>query len=141
MSEGIKIKIKDFYNNAIGESEYTYVSKEVYETLANSFRREAHAEFMRDIRHRSSEGYVEGDTENLILNYKNTLEEDVILKMDLEQLQIALQSLTEIQRERLQLYFFQGLSTREIAERQGINQNAVWKSIQMAIRNLKKFFD
>lgn len=141
MSEKIKIRIKDFYNNAIGESEYTYVSKEVYETLVNSFRREAHAEFMRDVRHRSSEGYVEGETEDLILNYKNTLEEDVILKMDLEQLQIALQSLTEIQRERLQLYFFQGLSTREIAERQGINQNAVWKSIQMAIRNLKKFFD
>lgn len=140
VSEKVKIRIKDFYNNVIGEQEYTYVSKEVYETLANSFRKEAHAEHMRDLRHRSAEGYIEGDTEDLILNYENTLEEEVILKMDLERLQIALQSLTEIQRERLQLYFFERLSTREIAERQGINQNAVWKSIQMAIKNLRNFF-
>lgn len=47
MSEWIRIRIKDFYKNAVGEEEYAYVSKEVYEALADTFRREAHAEEMR----------------------------------------------------------------------------------------------
>ena len=33
MSKKIRIKIKDFYKDAIGEIEYTYVSEEVYEAL------------------------------------------------------------------------------------------------------------
>lgn len=140
MSEQIRIKVTDFYNNAVGEMEYAYVSKEVYEALANSFRREAHAELMRDLRHLSSGGYIEGDTEDLIAQQGNLLEEQVLLKMDLEMLQVAIQSLTDIQKERLHLYFFEGLSTREIAEKQGTNQNAVWKSIQAAIKKLKNFF-
>ena len=37
MPEWIRIKISDFYYNAVGESEYTYVSPEVYEALMNSF--------------------------------------------------------------------------------------------------------
>lgn len=36
--------------------------------------------------------------------------------------------------------FFEGLTSREIADRQGVRQNAVWKSIQGAIETLKKFF-
>ena len=30
MSEWIRIRIKDFYKDAVGETEYTYVSHEVY---------------------------------------------------------------------------------------------------------------
>lgn len=108
--------------------------------LVNSFRRESHAEFMRDLRHRTAEGYIEGETENLLMDTEESLEEKVIRQMDLKILQTAMQSLTEIQKERLHLYFFEGLSTREIAERQGTNQNAVWKSIQAAIKKLKNFF-
>lgn len=141
VSEKIKIRIKDFYNNAIGESEYAYVSKDVYEILVNSFRKEAHAQLMRDLRHRTVDGYVEGDTEGLMINQEESLEEQIILKMDLEILQVAMQSLTDIQKERLHLYFFEGLSTREIAEKQGTNQNAVWKSIQASIKKLKIFFE
>lgn len=141
VSERIKIRIKDFYNNALGESEHVYVSKDVYEILANSFRKEAHAQLMRDLRHRIVDGYVEGDTEDLLMNQEESLEEQIILKMDLETLQVAMQSLTDIQKERLHLYFFEGFSTREIAEMQGTNQNAVWKSVQASIKKLKKFFE
>lgn len=130
MPDNIQIRIKDFYKDSIEDMEYTYVTQEVYEMLVNSFRRESHAEFMRDLRHRTAEGYIEGETENLLMDTEESLEEKVIRQMDLKILQTAMQSLTEIQKERLHLYFFEGLSTREIAERQGTNQNAVWKSIQ-----------
>lgn len=48
--------------------------------------------------------------------------------------------LTEIQRRRFILYFFHGLSTRQIAERENVHQRAVWDSLQWTSRKLKKFF-
>lgn len=141
MSEWIKIRVKDFYKDAIGETEYTYVTREVYEALANTFRKEAHAEEMRDLRHTTADGYVEGDTEDLMMDTGEPLEDMVIRQMELEVLQKAMQSLTEVQRERLHLYFFEGMTTREIAEKIGVSQNVVWKSIQGAVNNLKKFFE
>ena len=49
MSEWIKIRIKDFYKDAIGEVEYAYVTKEVYEALQDTFRKEVHAQKMKDL--------------------------------------------------------------------------------------------
>ena len=66
MSEWIRIRVKDFYKDAVGELEYTYVTREVYEALADTFRKEAHAQEMRDIRHTTKDGYTEGETEDLV---------------------------------------------------------------------------
>ena len=140
MSEWIRIRIKDFYKNAVGEKEYAYVSKEVYESLADTFRREAHAEEMRDLRHTTADGYTEGETEDLMTERGETLEDAVIRRMELETLQEAMQSLTGIQRERLHLYFFEGMTIREIAEKQKVNRNAVWKSLQVILEQLRTFF-
>lgn len=141
MSEWIRIRIKDFYKDAIGETEYTYVTREVYEALTETFRKEAHAQQMRDLRHISKEGYTEGATEELAFDSTESLEDMVIRQMELETLQKAMQSLTDAQKERLHLYFFEGLSTREIAQKQQTNQNAVWKSIQSSVKKLKNFFE
>lgn len=141
MSEWIRIRIKDYYKNTIGNTEDVYVSREVYEMLSNTYRKELHKQEMRDLRHRTKDGYTEGETEDLLMIYGKSLEEFIIRKMDLEILQNAMQSLTEVQRERLHLYFFEGLTTREIAEKYHTNQNAVWKSIQGAIKKLKIFFE
>ncbi|MDE7204376.1 MAG: sigma-70 family RNA polymerase sigma factor, partial [Lachnospiraceae bacterium] len=108
MSEWIKIRIKDFYKDAVGGSEYTYVSHEVYEALADTFRKEAHAEEMRDLRHIMAGGYIEGETEEQIAEETQSLEDAVIRQMELETLQEAVQSLTGVQRDRLHLYFFEG---------------------------------
>ncbi|MDR2023853.1 MAG: sigma-70 region 4 domain-containing protein [Hungatella sp.] len=49
--------------------------------------------------------------------------------------------LTEVQRRRFVLHFFQGLSTYQIAEREAVHQRAVWDSLYWASKKLKKFFD
>lgn len=141
MSKCIKIRIKDFYKDAVGETEYTYVTEEVYEALANTFRKETHAEEMRDLRHITVNGYVEGMTEDLIKETGISLEDMVIRQIEIEILQKAMQSLTEVQKERLHLYFFKGMTTREIADKLGVSQNVVWKSIRGSINTLKKFFE
>lgn len=141
MSEWIRMRVKDFYKDAIGETEYTYVTREVYEALTETFRKEAHAQQMRDLRHISKECYTEGATEELAFDSTESLEDMVIRQIELETLQKAMQSLTDAQKERLHLYFFEGLSTREIAQKQQTNQNAVWKSIQSSVKKLKNFFE
>ena len=141
MSEWIRIRIKDFYKDAIGEAEYTYVTKEVYEALTETFRKEAHAQEMRDLRHITKEGYIEGETEELAFASGESLEDIVIRQIELETLQKAMQSLTEIQKERLHLYFFQGLTYRQIAEKQGIGEKNVRESIAGAIKKIKKIFE
>lgn len=141
MSEWIRIRVKDFYTDAIGETEYTYVTKEVYEALTETFRKEAHAQEMRDLRHVTKEGYTEGETEDLAFDSGESLEDMVIRQMELETLQKAMQSLTEVQRERLHLYFFEGLTYRQIAEKKRIGEKNVRESITGAIKKIKKFFD
>ena len=141
MSEWIRIRGKEFYTDAIGETEYTYVTKEVYEALTETFRKEAHAQEMRDLRHVTKEGYTEGETEDLAFDSGESLEDMVIRQMELETLQKAMQSLTEVQRERLHLYFFEGLTYRQIAEKKRIGEKNVRESITGAIKKIKKFFD
>ena len=48
--------------------------------------------------------------------------------------------LTVAQQRRLQLYYFQGLSTRQIARMEGVHQRAVWDSLMWAGKKLKKFY-
>ncbi len=124
----------------MGEKEFVYVTREVYEALLNTFRREKHAQLMRDIRHLTLKGYVEGETEEFLSENELSLEDEVIHQMDLDILQKAIQSLSQEQKERLYLYFFKGKSIREIARVQGINRNAVWKSIQKTLLQLRSFF-
>lgn len=141
MSEWIRIRIKDFYKDAVGETEYAFVSPEVYEMLADTFRREAHAEEMRDLRHITADGYTEGMTEDLMTEQGQTLEDTVIHRLELETLQKAMQSLTYVQRERLHLYFFCGLTFRQIGEKAGVSDMSVRESIETSLKKIKKFFN
>ena len=138
MSKKIRIRVSDFYKNAVGEIEYIEVSEEVYEALANTFRREAHAEEMRDLRHVTKDGYVEGDTEDLLLFSKESLEDYVIRRIELENMRRAMKNLSAAQKERLQMYFFEGLSYRQMGEKLGISHIAVRDSIELAIKKIRK---
>lgn len=52
----------------------------------------------------------------------------------------AIQALEEKQRQRIILYFFAGLTEREIAEIYECSSAAIHYSIELAIKNLKKLF-
>lgn len=65
-------------------------------------------EQMRDLRNRTAEGFTEGDTDDLLMDSPESLEDMVIQQMEIETLQKAIQTFLEIQRERLHLYFFEG---------------------------------
>ena len=140
MSEWIRIRVKDFYKDAVGELEYTYVTREVYEALVDTFRKEAHAQEMRDIRHTTKDGYTEGETEDLVELTGESVEDTVIRQMEIETLQKAMQSLTPVQRERLHFYFFEGMTYRQIAAKEGVGEKNIRESINGAVKKITKYF-
>jgi len=141
MPEWIMLRLKDFYKDAVGETDQVLVSEEVYELLANVFRREAHAQQMKDARNRIDKGYLEGNSEVLMLEAAEDNVEDLAIRhLELEVLQKAMRSLTDAQRQRLYLYYFEGRTVREIAQRQHVSSNAVWKSINGALEQIRQFF-
>lgn len=50
-------------------------------------------------------------------------------------------NLTEIQKRRFILHFYQNKSLREIAKLEGVKHTPVYRSIQYATKKLKDFFD
>ena len=53
----------------------------------------------------------------------------------------ALDKLTDVQRRRYLMYTVDGLSTREIAEKEGATQHAIMCSIQWAEKKIKKILE
>jgi RNA polymerase sigma-70 factor (ECF subfamily) len=141
MSNEIKIRIQDYYEDYTGEKEYIHVSPEVYEIITNTFRKESHAEQMRDFRNRIPGWYGEGSTEDLLNEASEPLEDIVIRQIDIQILQRAMQTLPPIQKERLFMYFFQGLTASEIAKECKVSQQAISMSIQVALKKLKNFMN
>ena len=52
----------------------------------------------------------------------------------------ALKTLTDVQRKRVYLYYYKGLSEREIAAIEGVSYKQVRKSLVQAQKKLKKYF-
>ena len=69
-----------------------------------------------------------------------TVEESALQSMEYAQLHRAISELPEIQKRRLILYYFQGLTYEQIAEMEGCTKRAVKFSVDIAVEKLKKFF-
>ena len=69
-----------------------------------------------------------------------TVEESALQSMEYAQLHRAISVLPEIQKRRLILYYFQGLTYEQIAEMEGCTKRAVKFSVDIAVEKLKKFF-
>jgi RNA polymerase sigma-70 factor, ECF subfamily len=65
--------------------------------------------------------YLRTDIESLVLDEtlagEGNVEQEIAVKLDFDRLQCAFDDLTEMQRETLKLFYFEGLQLREISER------------------------
>ena len=72
-------------------------------------------------------------------SYKAESVEEVVLRnIEYEELHQAIATLTETQQRRLTLYFFRGLTYKQIAEMESCSISSVCGSISAAIENIKK---
>ena len=68
------------------------------------------------------------------------VEETVLDKLLVEQLHRAIHKLSQKQKRRLVLHYFDGMTFQEIAIKEGCSVRAVEYSVHNAIQSLKKFF-
>lgn len=66
------------------------------------------------------------------------MEEDIMLRIVLKQ---AMDQLTEVQRRRVQLRYFEGLTYAQIAKLEQTTDPAILKSISAALKKMKKFLE
>ncbi len=69
------------------------------------------------------------------------VEETIIHKMMLDKLKSALNLLSESEQALIQAMFFEGLSERELAKKEGVNHNAVHKRKIRILTKLKKIIE
>ena len=67
------------------------------------------------------------------------VEDAVYESMQTQALREGVNQLPEVQKRRLQMYFFDGLTYEEIAVREGCSYQAVQKSIAAALKKSRKF--
>lgn len=69
------------------------------------------------------------------------IEKEQLRRMEIEKVRKVLAMMKPVQKERLCKVVLLGLSSRKIAQEEGINYNAVDKSIKAAIKNFKKYYE
>ncbi len=69
---------------------------------------------------------------------KNIIEEIIIYNSTLEELRVAIEQLSEIQKRRIKKYYFLEKTEQEIALEEGTTRQAVNKSLKEARERLKK---
>ena len=110
-----------------------------FAAVRDDFRRNENKHKMRAVRSIEPFDY---DDELLATHHpeiiRDSLEDEIILLNEYEKLQSAIATLNPVQRRRLIMFFFDNMSYAKIAEKEGIAKSAAYKSIQIAIENVKK---
>lgn len=113
------------------------ISKEIYEAL-DRFELDDLVELNEYDRH------IEHSEMFEITLYKRAIEKSVSIDEELEnsiineQIRNALESLSDVQRRRIKLYYFDDLTQQEIADKEGVSIRAVQYTLNSAINELKK---
>ena len=123
-------------NNIIQEVEISDIIKEA---LINEKRKEKRQknEFDRHIEH--SEIY-ENRLNSRAMDKPKSLEEQFENKIISQNLRDAISSLSEVQKRRIKMYYFERMTQQEIADKEGVSLRAVQYTLNDALEELKKIF-
>lgn len=96
--------------------------------------------FLHEIeRHYERLEITENELYNKALNYQQPMEEIALQNIDTERLRQAIKLLPDMQRRRLTLYYFGGYTYEQIAKMDNCTIMPVKRSIDAAIKKLKRF--
>ena len=120
------------------ENDYMEISDELAEFFDTERKREE--AYDRKRRRYKATNSLDADNgiEKAVLHKPKTPEEIFIENEDKEARYVAMMKLPEIQRRRYYMYFYQKLKMRVIAEREGVSEYAVSKTITKAKQNIEK---
>ncbi len=137
---------KIYFIDAQGKKVFVEVSEEIAKQYRESMREEWRNEAYEKYYSKSLEGIIEAgrDFEDERYNVEETIadaEIERIKNLRLENLHKALDSLLPEQKELLTEIYFNGVTQREIAEREGVDESAISKRMERIYKRLKKFFE
>lgn len=122
-----------------GDRHHVEISAAVY-ALFDSFELDDLSYLNEVNRHYEQSELTEASLYDRAVHRPATVEESALQSMEYAQLHRAISELPEIQKRRLILYYFQGLTYEQIAEMEGCTKRAVKFSVDIAVEKLKKFF-
>lgn len=102
---------------------------------ASKVARKFENEYSRHIEH--SEIY-DNNLNDRALDKPISLEDEVIRKATFDDVRNAIETLSDIQKRRIKLYYFEGKTQEEIAEIEKVNIRNVQSTLKDALYNLKK---
>lgn len=120
---------------------YIYLTLQQGEAFSDFHRNEDKYEKRRK-RREDSYGYDDGISEIYHIEIANDeLFENLLNKELCQRVFQAVSNLTTVQKRRVYLYFYEDKSCMEIARMEGVNHSKVKKSIEQALKKLKKFLE
>lgn len=135
------IDLKGIYKNPIIEdSNLVKVTNEVAdELLAEKRNKKAYDRRMRYNKVLFTD--METEIEATESEYYNNSPERILDSIDpYHDLYCALNSLPEIQRRRVTAHYLHGISQKKIALNEGVSEAAICLSIEIGLKNMKKYF-
>ena len=123
-------------NNKIQEVEISDIIKDA---LINEKRKEKRQknEFDRHIEHSI---VYENKLNFRVMDKPISLEEQFENKIINQNLKDAISSLSEVQKRRIKMYYFEKMTQQEIANKEGVSLRAVQYTLNDALEELKKIF-
>jgi len=118
-------------------SPYILIDASVSNALVE-YKRNEDKHHWRAVHRQTNFGFVEFTEIHYPELVTDRMEEDVSLKMLLEQ---AMEQLTEVQRRRIKMRYFEGLTYAQIAKLEQATDPAVLKSVNAALEKMKKFLE
>ena len=113
------------------------VSKEIFVSF-DRFELDDIKELNEYDRHIEHSEIFEETLNNRIKDKIPSLEDEIIRKATFEELKLAIEQLPEIQKRRIKKYYFAEKNEYEIAKEEHTTQQAVNKSLRLAIQKLKE---
>ncbi len=131
-----KVSFKD----GIGATRVVDVTKEVYEAF-DEFELQDIKELNEYDRHIEHSEIYENNLEVRAMDKPVSLEEVIETKLLNEDLKRAINSLSDIQKRRIKMYYFEDKTLREIAEIEHCKIMSVKDSIDVGIKKIKKILN
>ena len=127
------------FSDGQGNRHHFEISAAVFELL-DSFELDDLSYLNEVDRHYEQSELTEASLYDRAVHRPATVEESTLQSMEYAKLHRAISELPEIQKRRLILYYFQGLTYEQIAGIEGCTKRAVKFSLDIAVEKLKKFF-
>lgn len=128
---------KVYFKDNKGNLNVVEISVDIYKAM-DKFELEDISQMHQFERHIEHSELFEGTLNERAVDKPLALEDIVENTIINEELRNAIDSLSEIQKRRIKLYYFDGLTQQEIANREGTSLRAVQYTLNSAMNELKK---